>query len=256
MGLDSIYFLIEESKKSGPSEISNAQLFICRLCEALALPLPQFAAEHDCDNHYIFEKSVSFGLLNGRACSGRIDLYKRGCFVLESKQSTMARRKAAGWPPPAPATRSVSAWRRAMNAARMQAENYARALPEPPPFLIILDVGHMIEIYADFSGTGEAYAPFPDPARRCIVMDDLRRADIQQRLRAIWTNPGSLASELSASPAREDALTRYLLDRAAARARGQPRLRGQATMIPEPTAGRFAPRLGVRECGSACRILV
>lgn len=143
-----------------------------------------------------------------------------------------------------------------MNAARMQAENYARALPEPPPFLIILDVGHMIEIYADFSGTGEAYAPFPDPGQRCIAMDDLRRADVQQRLRAIWTNPGSLASELRASPAREDALTRYLLDRAASRARSHPRQRAQTTGIPEPSAGRFAPRLGVQERGAGCRILV
>jgi len=255
MDMDSIDVLIEESKQSGASELSNAQLFICRLCEALGLPLPQFAGEHDCDNHYIFEKSVSFGFLNGRSCGGRIDLYKRGCFVLESKQSAMARRKA-DWPPSIPMGRSLSAWRRAMSAARMQAEHYARALPESPPFLIILDVGHIIEIYADFSGTGESYAPFPDPGRRFILMDDLRRADIQRRLRAIWTDPASLAGELCMAPAREDALTRYLLDRARAPGPGKFPLRPQASVIPEPLAGRFAPRLGIQERGAACRILV
>jgi hypothetical protein len=32
-----------------------------------------------------------------------------------------------------------------------------------PPFLLVVDVGHAIEIRADFSLTGRSYLPFPDP---------------------------------------------------------------------------------------------
>ena len=44
-----------------------------------------------------------------------------------------------------------------MIAARRQAEDYSRALPVDhgyPPFLLIVDVGNVIEVYADFSGLG------------------------------------------------------------------------------------------------------
>ena len=50
--------------------------------------------------------------------------------------------------------------------ARGQAERYAKALPASegwPPFLIVVDVGHSIELFADFSLTGKAYLPFPGP---------------------------------------------------------------------------------------------
>ena len=41
-----------------------------------------------------------------------------------------------------------------MRNAREQAESYAKRLPPAegwPPFLVIVDVGHVIELYADFS---------------------------------------------------------------------------------------------------------
>ena len=80
-------------------------------------------------------------------------------------------------------------------AARNQAESYARALPVEhgyPPFLIVLDVGHVFEVYADFSGQGKNYAHFPDRQSYRIGMDDLLVPTIQDRLRAIWTDPLSL----------------------------------------------------------------
>ena len=51
-----------------------------------------------------------------------------------------------------------------MLRARNQAEQYAKALPVSdgwPPFLVVVDVGYSIELFADFSGTGKAYVPFP-----------------------------------------------------------------------------------------------
>lgn len=270
MKLISINLLIEESKMSGAAELANAQLFICKLCEALELPPPDFARERDCENHYVFEKSVSFGSLNGRSRTGRIDLYKRGCFVLESKQSALTRGDLAGQAETAPmgatirrnrrsgaVRRGTGAWRRAMTAARMQAEHYARALPEPPPFLIIVDVGYVMEIYADFSGRGSNYAPFPHPGGHHIAIDDLRRPQIQERLRALWTNPHSLAGEMHPDAGHgDDTLNHYLLDRAASRQRGSARTSQETVALFNLSGSRFAPCLGLRERGAACQILV
>ena len=52
-----------------------------------------------------------------------------------------------------------------MRNAREQAETYAKRLPPEegwPPFLVIVDIGHVIELFADFSLQGKHYAQFPD----------------------------------------------------------------------------------------------
>jgi hypothetical protein len=51
-----------------------------------------------------------------------------------------------------------------MERARGQAEQYVRALPAAetnPPFVLVVDVGHTIELYAGFSRLGKTYTPFP-----------------------------------------------------------------------------------------------
>lgn len=70
-----------------------------------------------------------------------------------------------------------------MLAARGQAEQYARALPVEegwPPFLVVVDVGHSIELYSEFSCTGKAYLPFPDPRSHRIQLADLAKAEVRQ----------------------------------------------------------------------------
>jgi len=50
--------------------------------------------------------------------------------------------------------RGTKAFDDAMMKARAQADGYARAVSREdgwPPFLIIVDVGHVMELYADFS---------------------------------------------------------------------------------------------------------
>jgi hypothetical protein len=79
--------LVAEVKPSGGSEMSNYQLFVERLTGALGLPQPEFAREETRFNDYVFERNVTFRHPNGTSSTGRIDCYKRGCFVLEAKQS-------------------------------------------------------------------------------------------------------------------------------------------------------------------------
>ena len=75
-----------------------------------------------------------------------------------------------------------------MLRARNQADGYARAVAREdgwPPFLLVVDVGHVIEVYADFSGQGQGYTQFPDGNRYRITLDDLRDEATLARLQAI-----------------------------------------------------------------------
>jgi hypothetical protein len=58
--------------------------------------------------------------------------------------------------------------------------------------LIVLDVGHSIELFSEFSCTGGTYIPFPAPGSHRIFVSDLKRADIRERLKAVWTTPTEL----------------------------------------------------------------
>ena len=158
---------------------------------------------------------MKIGNGDGTESDGRIDLYRRGAFVLESKQGTERREREAD---EALATvtkakkhrkghaeRGSSHWVLVMTRARKQAERYAQAIPgEWPPFLIVADVGHCIQLYADFTQSGKNYQPFPDPASFQIWLPDLEQKEIQDRLRAIWLDPLSLdPSRISAKVTRE-----------------------------------------------------
>ncbi len=91
--------------------------------------------------------------------------------------------------------------------ARAQAEAYARALPATegrPPFLVVVDVGHVIELYAEFTRSGATYTPFPDPRSHRIRLLDLADDAVRGRLRALWTDPLSLdPSRVSARVTRQ-----------------------------------------------------
>ena len=211
--------LIAEAKASGGSELANYQLFVERLCIALDLPRPAMAREENDRNDYVFERRVDFKHPDGSRTAGRIDCYRRGCFILEAKQS--AKRDGARIDPaqldlipedatqrkPGQAKRGTRGWDQVMLAARKQAEDYARALPVEhgyPPFLLIVDVGNVIEVFADFSGQGKNYAHFPDRQSYRIGIDDLRDKKVQARLRAIWTEPLSLdPTRISAEVTRD-----------------------------------------------------
>jgi SAM-dependent methyltransferase len=90
-----------------------------------------------------------------------------------------------------------------MLSAKGQAEQYARALPLSegwPPFIVVVDIGHSIELYSDFSRSGKTYVPFPDPRSHRISLDDLAREQAREWLRLVWTDP--MALDLSRRSAR------------------------------------------------------
>lgn len=71
--------------QSGGAEQSNYALFLTELCDLLRLERPQPARPENHLNDYVFERLVTIPGV-GETTIGRIDLYKRGCFVLEAKQ--------------------------------------------------------------------------------------------------------------------------------------------------------------------------
>lgn len=188
---------------AGGSERANYQLFLTELCELLGLPRPDPAGDDTRDNAYVFERRVVMRQPDGSANNGFIDLYRRGAFVLEAKQTGR--------------TLDTSGWDKAMLRAHNQADQYARALPADegrPPFILVTDVGRNIELYAEFSRSGATYTPYPDPRSHRIRLEDLRRDDIRQRLRDVWLDP------LSLDPARRSArVTREIADRLASLAK-------------------------------------
>ncbi len=221
---------IERWEKSGGSESANFQMFAGELCDLLGLPRPDPSEERNEYNDYTFERRIDFKHDNGTTSPGWIDLYLRGCFVMEAKQSAKQRAKKTADPrqtdmlpedamqvKAGTATRGTRGWDGAMRAAKRQAEDYARALPEEhgwPPFVLVVDVGHVFEVYADFSGQGKNYAQFPDREGYRIPLESLRDPEVRARLRAVWTDPHSL------DPVRRSAeVTREIAERLARIAR-------------------------------------
>jgi hypothetical protein len=176
---DTVEAFIVRWQSAGGSERANYQLFITELCELLGLPKPEPAKAEAQDNAYVFERRVTFRHGDGSSSNGYIDCYRRATFILEAKQTRLAEDQG-------------KVFDDALLRARSQAENYARALPAGegrPPFLIVVDVGNVIELYAEFTRSGATYTPFPDPRSHRIRLADLRDEAIRQRLKAVWLDP-------------------------------------------------------------------
>ncbi len=73
---------------SGAAERANYSMFLNELCDLLAVARPDPSGPDDEKNAYVFERTVPFPNPDGSTTVKRIDLYKRGCFVLEAKQGS------------------------------------------------------------------------------------------------------------------------------------------------------------------------
>jgi len=171
------------------SELATAQSFVIDLCQLLGVEKPHPTPEQS----YMFERPVTFAHGDGSTSAGRIDCYRRGHFVLEAKKL-----KAAG---------HTKGFDDGLLRARSQGEAYARALPAAegrPPFVLVVDVGTVIEVYAEFSQTGGTYTPYPDPRSHRLQLADLARPEVRERLRRIWLEPDSLnPARISAQVTRD-----------------------------------------------------
>ena len=198
-------FIARWQGREGGQERANYVSFLTELIAVLELPKPDPAdATHE-HNDYVFERAVKKAA-EDTTSYGRIDLYKKNSFVLEAKQSRwQGQKKEVSNPSAAVGTDNAGvtrgrrgadrAWAVLMLNAKRQAEEYARALPAShgwPPFILVCDVGHCIEVYADFTGQGKNYTQFPDRQSFRIYLEDLRDDVVRERLRKIWLEPQAL----------------------------------------------------------------
>ncbi|WP_243316710.1 class I SAM-dependent DNA methyltransferase [Geothrix paludis] len=165
-------------RSSAGNERANFQSFLRDFCAVLDLPVPE---PKNPTSTYCFEKDLKLTHLDGTTTTGSIDCYREGCFVLEAKQGSTA--EATGSAP----RRGTRAYDRYMEAAFGQAVNYARNLPQRPPFVLTCDIGHAFHVWDGFSGAYGGYG-----ARRSYTMEDLRDPKVQERFRALWLDPQSL----------------------------------------------------------------
>ncbi|WP_459554441.1 class I SAM-dependent DNA methyltransferase [Lacunimicrobium album] len=202
-------------KASGGAEMANSQSFLNELCDVLGVPRPDPTRPDEALNTYVFEKFVSFNNGDGTKSTGRIDLYRKGAFVLESKQgaeqkekdqlealATVTKQKKIR---KGTATRGSTDWEKSMRRAYTQAKRYAEAIPEEwPVFLIVADVGFCFDVYADFSQSGKNYLPFPDPQNFRVKLDEFSDDKIRERFRLIWQDPHELDPSRKAAKVTRD----------------------------------------------------
>jgi hypothetical protein len=190
---------VDHWKRSEANEDSNRQSFLDGLCELIGVDPPDPARADTKKNQYVYERRVDY-YADQEGERGFMDLYKKECFVLEAKQGAydpqVTEAEELGLHEPQRSVgigrRGTRTWERAMTKAKNQSFRYARALPDDhgwPPFLIVVDIGHCIDLYADFARQGKNYVPFPDQQRYRIPLEDLTDPDVRAMLRQIWTNP-------------------------------------------------------------------
>ena len=192
---------------SAAAERANKDLFLTELCDVLGVERPQPATGEIERDQYVFEKGALILKDGQRTTTGHVDLYKAECFVLEAKQGSHDGGTKTGT-----ARRGTGAWSNAMQEAFGQALQYARTLDDPPPFVIVTDIGYCFDLYATFDGSLD-YRPFPDPRRSRLFLADLTQH--VETLRAIFQDPEGL------DPAKHAAkVTREIAGHLAELARG------------------------------------
>jgi hypothetical protein len=182
---------------AGGAEKANFAPFIYDLIDALDLPKPE-PAQAGKLGRYQFEGPIPKASFRNPENKGSADLYLRGHFIMEAKQSYMppieqrAPELFGEDAPVVPISPAGARYDRYMSTARAQVENYAKNLPQDEPtapFLIVCDIGRAFEILFDFAGNGRGYSFFPDKTSYRIPLARLRDPEIRALLRDIWVQP-------------------------------------------------------------------
>ncbi len=204
-------FIARWGNLPGGAERANFQGFVYELVEALGLDRPH-PAEGGVLGTYQFDGPIPNASFRTATAKGFADLYKRGSFVMEAKQSYLPPKDqrqpeifdTADVIPLAP---SGAAYDRLMIRAQGQAKNYAVNLPADhpsAPFLIVCDIGRAFEIYYDFAGNGRGYGFFPDKQSYRIPLSKLREAETQALFRDIWNDPKARDPKLKSAEVTRD----------------------------------------------------
>ena len=131
--MDAAAFIARWTAREGGAERANYQMFLSELCELIGVQRPDVAGAETGQNDYVFERAVKTRESDSVASSKRIDLYKKGCFILEAKQSRLPGRKNAvsgqlslidGEPEQLGRRSAAKGWDVLMQNARRQAEHY------------------------------------------------------------------------------------------------------------------------------------
>ncbi len=209
---DLIETFISRWGHSGAAERANYQMFLSELCDLLDVPRPNPTSPDPEKNLYVFDRAITRVNPDGSSVTNYIDLYHARHFVCETKQgvsdspaeTTTPKKSGHG-------LRGSSAFDKALERAYHQGRDYITHLPAAhgrPPFLIVCDVGHSIDLYAEFTCTGGRYERFPDPKHHRILLADLRQEEIRERLRLVFTDPHALDPSKRAAEVTRDIANR------------------------------------------------
>ena len=204
-------FIARWSNLPGGAERANFQGFVYELVDALGLDRPD-PAEGGMLGTYQFDGPTPNASFRTATAKGFADLYKRGSFVMEAKQSYLPPKDqrqpeifdSADVIPLAP---SGAAYDKLMIRAQGQAKNYAVNLPADhpsAPFLIVCDIGRAFDIYYDLAGNGRGYGFFPDKQSYRIPLSKLREPETQALFRDIWNDPKVRDPKLKAAEVTRD----------------------------------------------------
>lgn len=81
-------------RETGGSELANTQSFINGLRALIGTSPPDGSRTDNAFNDYVFERRLFQNNGDGTESFGRINAYKRGCFILEAKQGSEGDRAA------------------------------------------------------------------------------------------------------------------------------------------------------------------
>jgi hypothetical protein len=216
---EQITAFISRWETSGAAERANYQMFLSELCGIIGVPRPDPTSPDPAKNLYVFDRTITQIKPDGTSAPNYIDLYKARHFVCETKQGLSADAAPDELAKPTATKtghgkRGTLAFDKALERAFHQGRGYITALPADegrPPFLIVCDVGHSIDLYAEFTCTGGQYERFPDPVSYRITLPDLHRPEIRERLRKVWLDPHSLDPSKVAAKVTRDIAGRLAL---------------------------------------------
>ena len=178
---------VETWLKSGAAERAHKDKFLDQLCDVLGVPKPEAKANDPSRDRYVFEHDVPTAHEGGQVTTRKIDLYKHGCFILEAKQGSNPGDKKLGF-----ARRGTPQWDVGMRDAYGQAIGYAASMDDPPPLIVICDIGYCFDLYASFDRT--PHRPYPNALHHRIWLRDLLVPGNPhvETLRKAWTEPLAL----------------------------------------------------------------